>query len=72
MSDDLTEAERAEVEHELTIMRQADEALLAVESVSPAAAIRRMETLGRLRGELARVEGLLSSDGALPSAGASE
>jgi pyridoxine 5'-phosphate synthase PdxJ len=67
MSDHLTEDERHEIEHELRIMREAENALLNVEVVSPEASIRRMETLGRLRGEIARVEALLAptSAGAL-------
>jgi hypothetical protein len=61
---ELTADERAEVEHELEVMRLAEGALLAVEPVSPEASIRRMETLGRLRLEIDRVAGLLSRPGA--------
>jgi hypothetical protein len=65
VSEHLTEHERAEVEHDLRILRIAEQGLLAVDPVSPEASIRRAETLGRLRGEIARVEALLSSVGAL-------
>jgi hypothetical protein len=63
MSDHLTEDERAEVEHELRIMREAETALLHVEPVSIESSIRRVETLERLRGEIARVEALLAPSG---------
>lgn len=59
----MTEDERAEVEHELKVMHESENALLAVEVVGPYAAVRRAETLGRLRKEIERVEGLLSRDG---------
>jgi len=55
----LTETERAEVEHELEVIREAEDKLRAVASVSLEASIRQRKTLGRLRLEIVRVERLL-------------
>jgi hypothetical protein len=59
LSDLLTEDERAEVLHDLQMLRETEAALLEVEPVSEAAAARRAETLARVRSELDRVARLL-------------
>jgi hypothetical protein len=66
MSDHLTEDECADVLRELAKLYESERALCAAESVSFEAALRRDETLIRVRSEIRRLERLLSSTEASP------